>query len=339
MKRFLICILCFTTYFFYGQQNAADFVADGVQLHDKGDYKGALAQYEKALAIDKNNPGALYEMAVTYSKIKEYTKSIENADKIIKADGPLTGKGYLIKGISLDYSGKSKEAISTFKKGIKKAPEFNSLYYALAITTYNLKEYGETEKALQGSLKVNPLHGNSHYLLGTLVADERTKSMLAYFNFLITEPTGQRANKTYNELLKQQKLGVTFEDDKNISVKISYNKDNDFNVAEMMLSMMEASKTSDENKGKSDFTLFSENTKSLFRLLGELKTKDKMKGFWWDYYVDFFSALANNDAMYETFTYYISQDINSVAIETWLQENPEKIEAFREWVINYKRKA
>lgn len=52
---------------------ADDLVMEGIELHDNGDYKGAIAKYDKALAIDKDNLFALTEKAyslLSLGKIK-----------------------------------------------------------------------------------------------------------------------------------------------------------------------------------------------------------------------------------------------------------------------------
>lgn len=339
MKKTITILLLLVSAVLFSQETARQFIDKGIALHDAGKYTEALEQYNKALSVQKDSDDAIYEMGATYSAMKDYAKAIECADKVIKLETHLLGKAYLLKGISLDYSGKPKEAIEVYKKGMKKAPDFNRLDYALAVTSYNLKEFKDTEEALYSSLKKNPLHANSHYLLGFINADKRTKSMLALFNFLILEPTGSKANVAFNTISKFQKTGVEVKDDKSINVTISLdNKDDEFSPAEMTLSMLEASNNMDENKSKSDFQLFSENTKSFFNVLGELQANNKNKGFWWSFYVSFFYDLAKNDEMYETFTYYVYQDVQNTAVESWLIANKGRVEKFKDWVSNHKRK-
>lgn len=94
---------------------------------------------------------------------------------------------------------------------------------------------------------------------------------------------------------------------------------------------MEASKSVEENKDKSEEQLFIENTTSFFKILGELKDKKKM-GFWWDFYVPFFYDLANSDHM-DTFCYYITQSSRESSGD-WLQKNDPKIMMFDQWLKN-----
>lgn len=340
MKKICLLLLIFISppVALFGQDAVAQLVNQGVALFDSGKYNEALATYEKALKIDANNDGVLYEMGLTYLGLKNYPKAIECADKVIDMGTKLLGKAYLLKGSALDYSGKPKEAINVFKKGIKKVPDYNSLYYSVALTSYNQKDYKEAEEALQESLKLNPLHANSHYLMGVLKLNEKSKSLLAMFNFLITEPTGNRANTAFSIVSNHQKQGVEVKDDNSVNINLSsLDGKDDFAISDMALSMMEATKHTEENKSKSDFEMFSENTKSFFTELGELQQNNKKTDFWWKFYVGFFYDLAKNDEMYETFSYYVYQDVKNTAVESWLQKNPERVKKFKEWVVNYKR--
>ncbi|MCW4467571.1 tetratricopeptide repeat protein [Flavobacterium sp. MFBS3-15] len=320
-------------------QTAKEFITQGVALHDKGQYKEAIEIYKKALAVEKDNQEAIYEVALSSINLKDYPTAIEYADKLIKAKKDFVGKGYHLKGMSLDYSGKPKEAIDAFKKGIKAAPDYTTLYYSLALTSYQSKDFKTAEETLHSGILKNNRHASSHYMLGLIKQDERSKSLLALYYFLLTEPNGQRANNAYNLILSQHKIGVEVKDEKTINININPGNDKDgFGPAEMMLSMLEASKNLEDNKGKSEFVLFSENTKSFFMVLGELQENSKNKGFWWDFYVDFFYSLAKNEEMYKAFTYYITQDVDYTVVQNWLQSNPDKIKEFEQWVANYKAK-
>jgi Tfp pilus assembly protein PilF len=337
MKKLLLLLVLVSPVTLFAQ-TAKELVSEGVELYDNGKYTEALAVYEKARKIDPKDDGIIYEMGLTYSRLKDYTKAIECADKVIAMDTDLLAKAYLLKGSALDYSGKPKDALSVFKKGIKKRPDYYSLYYSVALTSFNQKEYEQAEEALQSCLKLNPLHVNSHYLMGVLKTDEKSKSMLALLNFLIVEPTGKRANVAFNVISGQHKQGVKVEDDNSITVTVNdLNSKDDFSVSDMFLSMSQATNHIEENKGKSDFELFSENTMSFFRELGELQEKNKKTDFWWKFYVGFFYDLAKDKELYETFSYYVYQDVQSTAVETWLQKNPDRVKKLQDWVVNYKR--
>ena len=84
--------------------------------------------------------------------------------------------------------------------------------------------------------------------------------------------------------------GVERKDEKNINVSVPFtSKSDDFGAAEMMISLLEASKYAEENKNKTEMEIFIEKNKSIFSILGELKKENK--GFWWDFYVTKFYDL------------------------------------------------
>lgn len=319
------------------QNTAAEFIAEGIKLHDRGDYTGAIAKYNKALLIDKNSAQANYEMASTYFAYKKYDEAINYCDKVIAANNGYADQAYILKGSAQDVTGKSADALKTYKEGIKKYTNNHLLYYNLALTAFNLKEYKEADEALMKALKLSPAHASSHLLLGysMSVQGNRVKCILALSNFLMLEPTGKRAESALTLFEDEFKKNVTASDGGAVTITVPDSKKTDeFSTADFMLSLLESSTNNEANKSKTKYELLTEKMKSLFSILGELK-KDN-KGFWWDFYVDFFNTL-DSKGHTEVFCYYISQAKKDNTIYNWLQDNKKKYEAFSFWYISYKR--
>ena len=98
----------------------------------------------------------------------------------------------------------------------------------------------------------------------------------------------------------------------------------------MLISLVAASRHTEEHENKSDEEFFIEQNDSFFKVLGETKKK-KDTGLYWESYVPFFYELAKSDHL-DTYSYYISQSSSEVAHE-WLKENDEgKMEAFVKWL-------
>ncbi|MCW3102732.1 MAG: tetratricopeptide repeat protein [Bacteroidetes bacterium] len=341
MKKSLRVILIFTMLVCkaYGQTDELKkYIDKGIELYDKGDYAGAIAEYEKALKIDSKSALANYEMASTYFAMEKYDKAIERVDVVIDENKDYVDQAYILKGSAQDLMGKSKDAIKTYKKGLKNFPQSHLLHYNLAYTYYNMKEYKDAEGELQEALKIKPSHASSHLLLGYIMRAQgsRVKSLLSFYNFLLLEPTGKRAKNAFAALDEQMKKGVTRESEKSTTIIISDSKGSDeFSAAELMLSLLEASKGLEKNEGKSEAQLFADKTKSFFSVLGEMK--DKNKGFWWDYYVDFYYAMVNENKV-EAFSYYVTQVKGDAEITDWLTKNKEQLDAFSKWYEGYERK-
>ncbi len=341
MKRtikVLLILLIFASKAYAQTDELKKFVDTGVELHDKGDYQGAIEQYKKALLIDPKSPLANYEISSTYFALKEYDQAIEHSNKVIAENSKYVDQAYIMKGSALDLMGKAKEAVSTYKEAIKSYSANHLLNYNLGFTLYNSKDYTGAEEALQKALTIKPSHASSHLLLGYLkiAQNNRVKALLALYNFLLLEPKSNRGKPALEILSSELKKGVTQENEKSTTITLAASKESEeFKAAELMLSLLEASKNLEKNEGKTEAELFADNTKSFFSVLGELKKNNQ--GFWWNYYVDFFYALANNNHV-ETFCYYISQSKEDEKNRDWLKSNKDKIDAFSKWYNEYDRK-
>lgn len=315
-----------------------NYIDQGVKLHDNGDYKGAIELYEKALKIDPASPLVNYEISSSYYAWKNYEKAIAYSDIVIGLKSNFVDEAYILKGSAQDMMDKPKDAIATYKEAIKEYPNNHLLYFNLALTSYNIKEYKEAEQAVQKALTIKPSHASSHLLLGYVMNDQgsRVKSLLALYNFLLLEPNSGRAKAACKLLETEMKQGVKKSGDKSISITFNPGRESDeFNAAELMLSLLESSKSLEKNKNKPDCELFADNTKSFFSVLGELKKNNN--GFWWNYYVDFFYEMTTKKHV-EAYSYYITQSKEDATINSWVTANKDKVDALLKWFADYERK-
>ncbi|MBL7700772.1 MAG: tetratricopeptide repeat protein [Ferruginibacter sp.] len=317
--------LCLCT---YAQEN--NFITEGIKMHDKGDYEGAITFFKKALQSDKNSIHANYEMASTYLAMKDYTNALQYADKVIARNLDYVDQAYILKGSALDLSGKPLQAINTYKLALKKYSKNQSLYYNLALTYFSLKQYNDADEALIRSLKLDQLHAGSHFLLGLSQARQgkRVKSLLVLYNFLLLEPKTKRSITAFQTLQDQWKNAG------NKAAQVNNEEDDEFSTATAMLDVLQDANKNEANKNKPEYLLLGENTNIIFTILGEEK-KDK-KGFWWNFYVDYFYSLASNHHT-EALCYYITQSANT-AYNEWLKDNLKKMEALSEWYTKYLHK-
>jgi tetratricopeptide (TPR) repeat protein len=311
-----------------------NFIAEGIKMHDKGDYEGAIELFKKALLSDNNSIQANFEMATSYMALKDYANTLKYADKVIARNLDYLDQAYILKGSALDLSGRKPEAINTYKLALKKYPKNQLLYYNLALTSFNLKNYKEADDALQKALKLNPLHASSHFLLGLsmITQGKRVQAILALYNFLLLEPKTKRSAAALLALEDEWKnTGKQKENSKTEPVK---KEEDEFSTATLMLDILESSKNNEANKNKPAVSLLAENTQIIFTLLGEAK-KDK-KGFWWNFYVDYFYTVANNHHT-EALCYYITQSRGDT-YDVWLKDNLPKMEALSEWYTKYQHR-
>lgn len=333
MKQlFIIISFIFITLNGFGQNhNLNELVSQGITFHDEGKYDEAIAKYKMALEIDNKSTLANYELSFTYFITQQYKKAIKHSKIALKQSSGNQHESYIVLGSSLDLINNPSKAIKTYEKGLSKFPNSNLLNYNIALTYYNQQDYKKAEKHVINAIIAKPTHASSHIILSAIMQDngQRVKSILPLYYSLLIEPNSNRSLINYNSLRKQLDQGVKKQDAKNINVSVPFSSSSDeFGAAEMMISLLAASKYTEESKGENDLEMFVKTNKGIFNVLGELK-KDNT-GFWWDLYVDEFYNLVKSNNI-EAFSYYISQSTDNEEVNNWIIDNPDKMEKFTEW--------
>jgi len=335
MKKFSVIFSLLATISCFGQGKVDSLVQVGIKYHDKGEYAKAIQVYNEALKIDPKSTLVNYELSMTYMYSGDNEKAIKHSDVVIKQKKDLLLPAYITKGSALSNSGKIKQAIKLYEEAIKKFGDNYLLYFNLGISYSKIPDNDNAERSFIKAIMDKPSHTSSHYGLAIIKyqKEERVQSLLSLYYFLLLEPSSKRAETAYKLLMEQ--LGGNVQKDKNNPMNINIFLDpkrmeSEFSAAEVMLAMLEASNSLEENKDKTKEELFIENTKSFFTVLGELRENEKKSNIWWDFYVPFFYNLAKSEYM-DVFCNYISISSNEKARE-WLKTNNEKFENFGKWI-------
>ena len=303
-------------------------VQDGIELFDKGEYENAIAVYKNALKKNPENITAMYELALTYTTIKEYKLSYDLCIKIMDYKTDIVRQALMIAGTDLDELGRPREAITFYESGIKKYPKDLMLHFNLAITHIRLGENEKAKKTLKKALLIRPTHPSSHLALAGLFMDEgnRIPAILAYTRFLMLEPNSTRSTKARERLRSLVAQGVSEDKSKPNQINITMNpsdstNEGNFTGVTFMLSLTTALQVSKMKEGKSEKDAFVEIFKSLFSILEETKQQDK-KGFTWEFYAPFFTELEK-------------QGFVSVLVDDLFQYNTESFDPVLKWSENY----
>jgi tetratricopeptide (TPR) repeat protein len=335
MRKILTLSLClFIASHLFGQDDKLmELISQGIEYHDQGKYDEAIARYKTALELDKKSTLANYELSLTYFVTKQYDDAIKYSTIAIKQNSNHQHESYVVLGSALDMTGNPSKAIKTYEKGLSKFPKSNLLNYNLALTCYHQKDYKKAEKAVIKAIEAKQSHGSSHILLSSIMQEkgQRIKSILPLYYFLMIEPNSTRSLVNYNSLRNLLVQGVEKVDEKNINVNVPFSSStaSEFSAAEMMISLLAASKYIEENKDKNDMEFFVETNAGIFSILGELKNNNT--GFWWDLYVARFYDLVQSDNC-EAYSYYISQSTNNEFVNDWITEHSEEMKTFLEWM-------
>lgn len=133
----------------------ADYVAAGDKLLQQNDYKGAIAEYDKALKLNENELGAHSGRAVALSLLGDYQGSEESYSKAILLDRKNSHLFYG-RGAVLVRMHKSKEAVENFDEALKLEPNMADALYSRAGEYCNLNKFPEAIADYNKTLESDP---------------------------------------------------------------------------------------------------------------------------------------------------------------------------------------
>lgn len=310
-------------------------IAQGYESYIEGDFETSIAVYKKALEMDPSSALANNQIALSYFKLGDYDNAILYSDKVIQDnnDPAYVLSSYVTKGSSLDIIGETDASIQLFKEGIEQFPENNYLHFNLGINYFKINDITNAEYHAIQSATLDSDHISSHFLLAHVnnIQGEKIPTLLSSFYFLLSEPHTEKSVEALDMVYTNFSKGVTEEttkegEPKNINITLKTNSE--FGSAELMLSLLEASKSLEKNKDKSEDELFIENMTSFFTILGD--TNKETDGLWKGFYIPFFYKLAQSEHI-EAFCHYVQQSKNETSI-AWIKEHEEKINAMFTWL-------
>ena len=351
MKNILFALLLMPLASIQAQDilGAQILIEKGIELHDKGLYTEAIAQYDSALVIDPQNVAAMAEKAMSLLSDKKPQEAANLCDTII-----INFEGarhlelvYITYGNALDELGKPQESIEIYNQGLKHFPNNAHLHFNKGITLTGLDRFDEAQKSIEKALSINPYHAGSHNALARILVTKKKDAMalMALTRFLIIEPEGKRALNNLpllEDILKANVKTKGKKKDKVVTITLNpmdiTNEDNgvttenDFRMAELMLSMSAALDFEKKNKRQSQAERIQRIMTTFFSGLSE--TKRDNFGFYWEYYVPYFEALQKADLI-EPLSYIVLASRREKPVLKWIKVNRNKIDEFYEWDKQY----
>ncbi len=319
-------------------QEEKAIIDEGTALHDQEKYDEAITKYKQVLGKNPNNILAIYEMAYSYFAAANYEQSLNTATQGARYKSDYLAQFYMMIGNSLDELGKTADAISAFKQAIVILPTNALIRFNLAVTLSNTGALDDARSHLKTAIQLDPRHASSHYALGQLFyqQDYRFPSTLALMRFLTFEPTSKRSEKALSMIDENFEHGVELKGSKNIQITVpknSSNEEGDFTKYDLMLSLVEASKTSEKESKSTKMEMLVQSLDKLISMMSEMNENQKGK-FVFDYYFPYFIALKKS-GLVAPFTHYIYQSTDQQA-SLWVKNHPDEVQRFVEWSSSYK---
>jgi tetratricopeptide (TPR) repeat protein len=143
----------------------------GICLADEGDFDGAIAEFEKALAIAPNYKRSQYNLGNSLLAKGEIKASIKHYQEALRIDPGYVKARYNL-GIALMYAGRHDESISQYYEVLKLSPNFEDARKLLGIQLACLGRFEEAIPQFSEIVKYSPDAENAQFDLGVVFASQ-----------------------------------------------------------------------------------------------------------------------------------------------------------------------
>lgn len=135
---------------------ARAFFKSGLEKTQRGDPKGAISDFDRALSLKEDWGEAYYNRAVAKTMLKDYSGAIVDYDRMIdlKKGG---AEVYYNRGIARLAQGHPKEAILDFDRAIAGREDWPEAFYNRGLVREGLQDYRGAEKDYLQALQVAPV--------------------------------------------------------------------------------------------------------------------------------------------------------------------------------------
>jgi uncharacterized protein len=335
MKKGIIAslYLCFSlfTLQIYCQENtylsSDQFVNEGIEFHNKGEYEKAIASYRKVSSCDPNYELTCYELALTYYYIDKFEEALSKCKEALSLDYD-NALVYSLMGSILDDTGRAEEGIELLNSALKKWPFNQNILYNLAICYLNTGRPVQAEGLLIKSVLINPYHTRTHlglakanYMMGRI-----TQSYLAYNMVMLLNPSVSNIAAFEEAISQKSKYKIQ-------EYKYPYSKNVDpekwDRIKWLLQSELAFDKDFDYNY-EYNYTVGRQSLMLFRKLTFEPSDTSVYNRLYARLFVDI-----NQKTGFETYLNYILKNINNDNVAKWSGKNKDKLDSFVKWAQSF----
>lgn len=180
------------------------YVTEGNNQFDAGNYQDAMISYDKSLSIFPNNTDVLYQKGRCLNNLGNYDEAIIVYDKVLSIDANYSD-ALKSRGLSLDNLGKTDEAIASYDQALSISPNDTGVLFLKGSTLGEIGKYDEAMTYFNQTINIDPTDTDALYQMGqTLEKVGRKDDAVAYYDkVLAIDPTNTEALNSKNLALGQ----------------------------------------------------------------------------------------------------------------------------------------
>ena len=155
---------------------AAGHTAFGTVLLAEGDARSAVKQLELARRLDPRDAGTTLNLAVAYSQLHDYAKSVQTFQLLDQTPGSasetLTPQAAIAYAVALTATGEPAAAQKQLEAALATSPGDASLHDALGTLLAQQEQYEPAVVHFQRAISLDPTLASAHYHLGSVFLNQ-----------------------------------------------------------------------------------------------------------------------------------------------------------------------
>jgi antitoxin component YwqK of YwqJK toxin-antitoxin module/Tfp pilus assembly protein PilF len=303
--------------------NSGELIKKGTILSDSGQYKQALAVYNKISRNDTNYVRAVYEKAVTCEADSQYKQALQYCREALqlKEQREYEPDIYNTYGNVLNDMGQNDQALKIFDFAISKYPSYSLLYFNKGITLLSTKPH-DAELMFQKALLINPYMYSAHYQLANaaLKQGKIIPCFISLLGYLVTNPEGKYWSKSITTLAAISKSTdeiLAFKTKRTTAPTEAYQEVEDILFSKIAL----------ENGYKPIIPIDDPIARQIQAVFEKIAYNQSDNDFWIQYYVPYFKQVFN-DHKFELFIHQIFANVNIPVIQNYNKKNKKELDKF-----------
>lgn len=331
-KNLLILLSLFLSLNIYAQTKTfkCEKVYDAVKLIDSEKYDEAITILRECEKIDSKEYIYPYEIALAYTRNKEYDKAISELKKIKNYDG-VSANYYQLLGNNFDYTDKPELAISTYDEGLKKFPKAGRLYLEKGVM-YEAEKPIEAIKIYEKGIEAEPMYPSNYYRVAKIYlrTNDRLSGLMYGEIFMNLERSTKRTQEMSELLYNGYKNSIIFisKDEKKADfcpAIINIDKFEKDNLMSLCSNFALSFVMTMINHDKFDYNNFMQMRKDFLKEYLNAKLKNSP-----NLLLSYFKMMDDNK-VFNAYNHYIFQIANEKDFAEWQTKNKDEYDRFEDW--------
>lgn len=314
------------------QINSAELITEGVKLHDKGEYKKAMALYRQVPEGDTNYIMAVNELLVSALADSSFEEARTLALKTLATPNIVYRREFMLYlGHAYDYLGQKDEALHCYDSLIRMNPYDHQPLYEKGVVFLHQQKYEEAATYFQRALMVNPYHFRSHYMLGNTLAmrGRFTEAYLALCSALFTTNDANAAQGVIYSLSsiarQTDEMAQAFRSRKQADISPAYEEIDA--IINSKLALNTAYKFKSELSGDKVIN-------TLHAILEKLAYEAGDDNFVMQYYVPLYTKVYKNEA-FDPLVIMMFSGYNIESVDKLAKKNATEVKEMQQYIFTY----